>query len=146
MANAMDVADFIVQRCIETKQSISNLKLQKMLYFAWIEYYKKTQDRLFSDTFRAWKLGPVVYDVYLSYRIFGAMPISYVPKNNSSSELSEDIKKFLSDLPDSQRGFSVTQLVKKSHRGGGAWAVAYGDGNVSNFIPFDSIERLECQE
>ena len=132
MVNALDVADFIVQRCIETKQPISNLKLQKMLYFAWIEYYNKTQERLFNDPFWAWKLGPVVYDVYLSYRVFGAMPISYVPKNDAYSELSTDVKRFLSGFTDSQVFVSGTQLVKKSYRQGErgqkhiakAWAIA----------------------
>ena len=145
MVNALDVADFIVQRCIERKQSISNLKLQKMLYFAWIEYYNKTQERLFNDPFWAWKLGPVVYDVYLSYRVFGAMPISYVPKNDASSELSTDVKRFLSGFTDSQVSVSGTQLVRKSHRPGGAWAETYREGMGHSIIPFNSIERLECQ-
>ncbi len=144
MANVLGVADYIVQGCIDTNHSISNLKLQKMLYFAWIEYYKETKDKLFTDSFMAWKLGPVVYDVYLSYRIFGAMPISYVPKNGASSELSSDVKRFLSAFTDSQASFSGTQLVKRSHRPGGAWAEAYREGAGHNTISFDSIVRFEC--
>ena len=127
------------------EKSISNLKLQKMLYFTWIEYYNKTQERLFNDPFWAWKLGPVVYDVYLSYRVFGAMPISYVPKNDAYSELSTDVKRFLSGFTDSQVFVSGTQLVKKSYRPGGAWAETYREGMGHSIISFNSIERLECQ-
>lgn len=146
MARAIDVADHIVQRCIDTGQSISNLKLQKMLYFAWIGYYKKTQTRLFNDQFLAWILGPVVHGVYLSYRIFGAMPISYVPTNRVPSKLTPEVEGFLSDFTDSQRDVTGNRLVKRSHRSGGAWEDAYRKGRDYNPIPFDTIVRLECGE
>ena len=36
-----DVARFIVQKYINDGNPVTNMKLQKMLYYAWVDYYKK---------------------------------------------------------------------------------------------------------
>ena len=39
---AVDIAKYIVSYCSGKHRPVSNLKLQKMLYYTWIDYYKKT--------------------------------------------------------------------------------------------------------
>lgn len=58
--DAAEVAKFIITECFKSNIAISNLKLQKMLYFLWVDFFKKTGRRLFMDDFCAWQLGPVV--------------------------------------------------------------------------------------
>ena len=38
---ASDIAKYIVSYCFRKRKPVSNLKLQKMLYYMWIEYYKR---------------------------------------------------------------------------------------------------------
>ena len=46
----MDVARYIINYCTEQGKPVSNLKLQKMLYYLWIDYYKNTNEYLFDET------------------------------------------------------------------------------------------------
>lgn len=46
---------------------MSPMKLQKMLFFIYTEYYAMTHTPLFSERFEPWKYGPVISDVYYTY-------------------------------------------------------------------------------
>ena len=63
----LEVAKYIISRCSELRNPVSNLKLQKMLYFIWIEFYKHTGRTLFLDDICAWQLGPAVPIVYYEF-------------------------------------------------------------------------------
>ena len=73
---AVDIAKYIVSYCAHRQRPISNLKLQKMLYYTWIDYYKKTNNALFLNDICAWQLGPVVPDVYYEFCSYAGTPIS----------------------------------------------------------------------
>ena len=45
--SAVDIAKYIVSYCSGKHRPVSNLKLQKMRYYTWIYYYKKTGTALF---------------------------------------------------------------------------------------------------
>ena len=60
--SATDVARYMVNLCIEEKSPVSNLQVQKILYFCQQEYYVKTGTPLFDDDFQAWQYGPVIRD------------------------------------------------------------------------------------
>ena len=58
---------------------VSNLQLQKLLYFSWIDYYQKKKGAyLFDESFVAWPLGPVVLSAYYDFCAYGAEPILIV--------------------------------------------------------------------
>ncbi len=52
--------------------SISNLKLQKLLYYAQGSYLALTNEPLFNENILAWKHGPVVNEVYQVYKKYGS--------------------------------------------------------------------------
>ena len=141
MAHAVDVAGYIVKSCIDSGYTITNMKLQKMLYFAWIDYFKENNKSLFDDEFLAWKYGPVIYDVYQKYRIFGAMPISYAVDTRLEN-IDKSVKQFLNNFIEKNGQTSGGMLMIKSHREGGAWSKIHKKGS-SNIIPFDLIKELE---
>ncbi len=70
---AQYVADYTISYCTRAKKPISNLKLQKMLYFLWVDYYKKTKCELYLDDICAWKLGPVVPNVYYNFCLYAGI-------------------------------------------------------------------------
>ena len=75
MYKAIDVAKYIVNKCIDDGYPISNLQLQKILYFIQ-RYYLQKDDQLFDDDFEAWQFGPVIPAVY--YKFCGQGVISMV--------------------------------------------------------------------
>lgn len=138
---AIDIAHYIIKRCADKGTPISNLKLQKMLYFAWVEYYKRTEVELFMDDICAWKLGPVVPNVYYDFCQYAGLPI---PALQEPSVRDTD-KKILSSIIDNYSKKSTSSLVNLTHAAGKPWDRIFrgGFGNRS-VIPFSLITELEC--
>lgn len=72
---AIDIANFIVKKSLEYKKPLTNLKLQKILYYLQAQFLVETSGVLFSDSIQKWKLGPVVPAVYHEFKSFGSAPI-----------------------------------------------------------------------
>jgi uncharacterized phage-associated protein len=69
---AIDIARYIIAVTYENGDSITNLKLQKLLYYAQAWYMVHHDGkRLFSDEIEAWKFGPVIRVVYIKYKRYG---------------------------------------------------------------------------
>lgn len=61
----------------EDSEYITNLKLQKLLYYAQGYYLAKTNTPLFKEEFLAWDHGPVIRKIYDKYKINGSKGIEY---------------------------------------------------------------------
>ena len=85
---ARDVANYIVKECSDHDLSITNLQLQKILYYIQVHFLQKENRALFSDDIEAWQLGPVVRDVYDQYSTFGSMDLYEIEK--PEGEFTED--------------------------------------------------------
>jgi uncharacterized phage-associated protein len=71
MVTAQKVADYILWSSHETGSFISNLKLQKLLYYVQAWHLAVHGRPLFPEKFEAWIRGPVIpelYNRYMSYR------------------------------------------------------------------------------
>ena len=67
--NAREIAATIIERCRERGiADVSNLKLQKLLYYAQAWYLVFAGDPLFPETCEAWVHGPVVARVFGDYK------------------------------------------------------------------------------
>lgn len=139
--SAMAVANYIINRCYQNNNPISNLQLQKILYFMWIDYYNATDKTLFWDSICAWQFGPVVPEVYYEYCVYGGRSINI----QCETEISKADEPFLDDIIDAYITIPVNVLVDMTHRKNSAWDIVYqgGSGN-RNVIPFDLIKRIEC--
>lgn len=69
MVNIFDLAKYTILRLLQNGNSITPLKLQKILYYlqAWFLVYFK-EERLFDEQPEAWVNGPVYRNVYEAYR------------------------------------------------------------------------------
>lgn len=72
---AREIAHYVIDTCTRDGRAISNLQLQKILYFVQLEYCKQAGSLLFADEFEAWQYGPVLPDVYDEYSFFGGMRV-----------------------------------------------------------------------
>jgi len=65
MYNASQIADwFINQADVDSGDTLSHLKLQKLVYYAQAWHYTIHGEALFEEPIQAWKRGPVVRSLY----------------------------------------------------------------------------------
>ena len=113
----------------EGNNDLTNLKLQKMLYFAQAEYLKEFNKKLFKDEIEAWQYGPVVKNVYEWLKDCGAFVITEMDvKLCDTDEIPVDIKEFLDKIWDKYSKVSAWGLVQKTHKAGSAWSKTYRNG------------------
>lgn len=77
------VPDYIILKSNQLHHPVTNLKLQKILYFLNVIQLVESGDALFPDfEFRKWDYGATVEDIYEEYRKFGGdvitKPITHV--------------------------------------------------------------------
>ncbi len=78
MTTVKDVAQFFIMKGLEDDEEngISNLKLQKLLYYAKGYSLAILNNSFFTDSFYAWRHGPVIPDMYHEYKKYGSNPIT----------------------------------------------------------------------
>ena len=123
---ALDVAKYIVTKCSVDRVTISNLQLQKILYYVQKDSLQKHNKALFKDEIEAWKFGPVVKEVYDYFCGFGSIPIFYIQL--SASPLSEEDSKFVDEITEEKRKLKAWNLVADTHQEGKAWDLVYQGG------------------
>lgn len=121
---ASDVAKYILKN---SSKRLSNLELQKTLYFAEVDFIREHKKSLIDDNFEAWQFGPVVRDVYMEYRDYGANSID-VPDNQERLDLSDAEKETIAKTIKQCNNKSYWDLVGETHREGGAWDKTYQKG------------------
>lgn len=139
--DAIEVARFVIAECFRKNINISNLKLQKVLYFVWVDFFKKTGRMLFLDEFCAWQLGPVIPYVYYEYCSYAGRPIlEYYDK----TDISVADQSVLIELVKRYANISASTLVNITHKKGSAWDLIYKNGvGNRNVIPFSLIIEKE---
>ena len=139
MYNAMELSTYIVSKCIKEDCPISNLQLQKILYYIQKAFLDRG-DRAFSDNIEAWQFGPVVPNVYDHYCGYGAMPISF---SSIKYDVAKEDKQLIDSIVESKRVLAPWDLVEETHKKGGAWDKTYKNGSGSHeVIPTELIKAV----
>ena len=71
------IANLILDEGERTSQPVTNLALQKLLYFAHALFLIERKEPLVSGYFEAWQYGPVHPTVYQSFKCAGDQPIAF---------------------------------------------------------------------
>ena len=115
MLTCFDVADYFLSKTDEEAGDvISNLKLQKLVYYAQGFTLAVTGKPLFNEPIEAWQHGPVVPDLYHKYKDHGAYGIP-APKNVDFSKFSTETKAILDEVYDVYGQFSAWKLRNMTH-------------------------------
>lgn len=158
--NALDVARFIINYGNEKGYSISNLKLQKILYFIQADFiaYSDKHEPCFNEEIEAWNFGPVIPEVYHEFKEFGSGRIPSIKKyidlskgiwdskikEFSNNIISEEDAKRIKGLVDQSSKYSATQLVEISHKQK-PWKNAY-QPYMNNIITKRSISKYFLED
>lgn len=136
--SASQIAKYILYKCTTDNESISNLQLQKILYYLQVYFLQHKNKALFIDEVEAWPFGPVVRLVYNDYCGFGALDI-YETKDPCISFDRED-EEIINKIIDEKRSQNPWELVEDTHVKGKAWDIIYQDGaGYKEIIPKELI-------
>ncbi|MFV0515853.1 MAG: Panacea domain-containing protein [Aminipila sp.] len=134
--NALDIAKYVVKYGNEMEYSISNLKLQKILYFIQAVFLVEKNDKkgCFIDKIEAWDFGPVVPSVYHYFKQYGnrTIPLNKEKENScvcgfNSYNITDEDKELINQMVDACEDFSAVQLVEATHSQL-PWKTAYKKG------------------
>lgn len=140
MYKAMDLANYIVGKCIKDNVPITNLQLQRILYFVQKDFLKRGS-QAFSDDIEAWDFGPVVPNVYFYFCGFGAMPISISRDTVPNLSTGKDV---IDIIVETKRNLTPWTTAKEIHKTTGAWSKVYNNGKGSHhIIPVGLIKELD---
>lgn len=86
VSNACEVANFFVSRFQQAGDPLTNMKLQKLLYYAQGWHLALKGDALFDERIEAWPHGPVVPPVYGTFKHYRWNPITETVDDPTLSE------------------------------------------------------------
>ncbi|RDY30158.1 Panacea domain-containing protein [Lachnotalea glycerini] len=152
----LDVCRYIINYSNNKNYGISNLKLQKILYFvqAYFLTNTKLQTPCFEEKIEAWDFGPVVPEAYHEYKQYGSGNIPTISSyynldaediwNSNRVEYSENVisvedRQLINDVIDMFADYAATDLVTITHRQA-PWNDAYIPCKNKE-ITTDSIRR-----
>lgn len=116
-ATARQVADYFLSLLQpENGDSITHLKLQKLVYYAQAWHLVFFDKPLYNDRIEAWVHGPVVPDLYRKYRdIYPNDVINIDPNKFDIPEFSKDKKALLNEVYSVYGELSGAHLEELTH-------------------------------
>ncbi len=133
MVGMRELATHIIAVANESGKKITNLQLQKIMFFIFGKMVKNSGDDAFIESlynykFRRWSYGPVVEEIYFDYNNFGGRPINEeeATKTNIFTEYDSDIEKLLSVNP-----FKMVEITHSLP----SWADYKDDIEARNYVP-----------
>lgn len=128
---ALNVANYIIDNWSD-KFEITNLKLNKLVYYSQVESLRKYNRPLFDDIVEAWQYGPVEPVVYHAFSSYGRNRIN---KSTGLAILDGISKKLIDSVMDKLGMLTAFDLVTLSHKPDGAWASVYSPDRDNPITP-----------
>jgi uncharacterized phage-associated protein len=110
------IANYFMVRAYEDgiESDLTNLKIQKLLYYAQSLYLALYDEPLFEEEIQAWRYGPVCPAAYRYYSEFEAKQLP-IPEKTSLASLSEEIQAVLEEVWDYFGGYHAYRLSGMTH-------------------------------
>lgn len=125
--SAMDIAEYILRYCADHGVSITNMNLQKLLYFVYGYYYVQTGCLLFDGGFEAWRYGPTNPETHEKYSLYGGFAIPVPLDDSLSSKLQCSDSQLIDEVLDRTIHRETFALVEDLQSPWGAWRKTVGD-------------------
>lgn len=141
MYTALNIASSVIEKYQQQGKGISNLKLQKVLYYIQMECLQQCGELAFVDEIEAWRHGPVVRSVYSRYKRYIAneiRPDDSVVQDNKRC-LSAEIEKVVDDIVVRTLAIDPWGLVDMTHETI-PWIDNYRS-SYNNVIPKEDLQK-----
>lgn len=135
------IANYILDYCDKHGRPITNLALQKIVYFCHVWSLLKLEKPLIKHRFEAWQHGPVLQYLYQEFKQYDknpitgralAMDLSTGEKIVAKCSLSGATSQLLDQVIDFYSQLSAVYLVDLSHVSGGPWDSVWNHGGSIN--------------
>ncbi len=111
----IDIANKVIANTdISQGETISNLKLQKMLYYLQGFFIAVFDKKLFEEPIEAWQYGPVVREAYSHFKKCGSSSIS-IGEEINIIELPQDEDELFREVMEEYGQFSAIKLMNMTH-------------------------------
>ena len=144
MYKALEIAKYIIDKCTRENNPISDLQLQKILYYIQVNFLRQYNAPAFSDAIITNKYSPVVETVYDEYKIYGAMPICLL-FDHSKPKFTSDEKKVVDWVIEKCRELNPWDLVRKTHQKGTPWDTTVEKSGLESEIDLQTIRKWALQ-
>ena len=128
IVNVNTVADYILSKLdINAGDSITHLKLQKLVYYSQVYHLVRNGESLFDEPIEAWAHGPVVralYDRFKNYE-WQTIPPSEI-NSNPFDEIPKESRDIIDEVYEEYGECSARRLEDLTHSEK-PWKEAYGD-------------------
>lgn len=131
MFRALEIARYTINYINKQNEEITNLKLQKILYYIQAAFLVETGEPCFPDEIVCWQHGPVVRIVYDEFRIYeaGSIPkqervkkmvfkngmLKFEEQPYQDPQMSTEQKKLIDRVLNGLMSYDAWYLVDRTH-------------------------------
>lgn len=138
-ATAMDIANLIIvyaNQIINRTGALTPIKLQKILYYVYVDCLVNKNTKLFDTPIEKWKFGPVVSSVYHNLKNYGVRHIAE-PTSSYIFDDSEGTIVF-KEIPFDPTCIDLDVEIKNS--------IEHKVAELINIDPFELVERTHKEK
>lgn len=141
MHKAIDIANFFIDLTNSMDEChITNMKVNKLVYFAQAWSMVKYNKKLFDENIEAWKYGPVIPSVYNAFKICGSQNIAATYGDYNQDIFSSEELDLLVDVALTYGKYEAFVLRDMTHEDAGPWDRVYEE-RKNNVIPDELIKN-----
>lgn len=150
MVDCLNAARYFIMRAYEDgiEAEMTNMKVQKLLYYAQSLHLALYNEPLFEEEIQAWRYGPVCPPAYRFYSDFEAKQLP-IPRRESLAELSSEKKVLLEEIWGYFGGYHAYRLSDMTH-GEFPWKKArkglLPEASSTEPILLEDMKALGCQK
>lgn len=124
--DALTIADAMLKIGKRKGQTMTPMKLLKLVYIAHGFSLALLERDLFKNRIEAWKFGPVIPDLYQATKRFGRgeIPLDLIGDPDDTS-VDPQVQSFLEDVYDKYGHLNGIQLSYLTHQSGTPWERVY---------------------
>ena len=151
MTNPITVARYFIIKAYEDgmEAEMTNMKVQKLLYYAQSLHLALYDESLFDEEIQAWRYGPVCPPAYNFYSQFEAEQLPIPDKEESLQAIPEEIKSLLEEVWEYFGGYHAYRLSDMTH-GEFPWKKARKglppQARSTEPIRLEDMKALGCQK
>lgn len=122
----LDIASIFVQLANSLpNHHIDNLKLNKLCYYAQGWHLARLHEPLFREEIQAWEYGPLIPEVYYTYRVCGGDPIKEPATEFDEDNLTREDASLITDVYIRYGKYTSAALIDLTHQPGSPWKQVY---------------------
>lgn len=148
-----EIANYILDQCEKQNRPVTNLALQKILYFCHVWSLINLNRPLIKHNFEAWQYGPVLQYVYREFKQFDRQQITSRAfrvnptsgkREVASYNFQEETAALLEQVVNFYSRMSASDLVNMSHADNGPWEKVWNhEGKTKPGMKIDNTEIVE---